>query len=155
MTSALVGCGTFVLEVDDATGATFGLVDVEVDVEVMVGVVPAAVGADDGPGSAAAAADEIVGTGPGFAGCAEEQPETTASAAPAAQSIPRTCRSRGRRDAITLFTIFFIGRALEPLCHRDMTGPDGRSAEVWQRGESANAGSFRHARPVEPVGTGQ
>ena len=107
MTSALVGCGTFVLEVDDAAGATFGLVDVEVDVELRSVSCRQLSAPTMGPRSAAAAADEIVGTGPGFAGCAEEQPETTASAARAAQSIRRTGRSRGRRDAITLFTIIF------------------------------------------------
>ena len=90
------------------------------------------------------AADEIVGTGPGFAGCAEVQPETTASAAVAAQRIRRADRCRGRCDRMLLFTIISVGRALAPLCHRDMARHDGKSAEVSL---NAAAPPFRHARP--------
>ena len=78
-----------------------------------------------------AAADEIVGTGPGFAGCAEVQPETTASAAVAAHRIRRADRCRGRGDR--MLAVHHHSRLAERshhTCHRDTARHDGKSAEV-------------------------
>lgn len=103
MTSAFVGslvaCG---LAVDDPAGSAFGLVDTE------AGAVPEAgfgtVGGTEeltaspllGDGVLLGAADEIVGAGPGFAGCEEVQPESAASAVATAHSVRRADRCRGR-----------------------------------------------------------
>lgn len=137
MTSALVGSRPFALAVDDPAGTAFRWADAE------AGAVPEEAGSEAVPGTAELrvspllgarvlleAADEIVGTGPGFAGCAEAQPETTARAAVAMQRIRRADRCRGRCDRILPFTIIFsVGRALAPLCHRDMARHDGKSAK--------------------------
>src|SRR5664279_2011971 len=135
MTSTLVGTRPFALAGDDAAGSTVRSVDAE------AGAVPASAGFETVPGTAEtrasslfgarvllAAADEIVGTGPGFALC-PVQPETTARAAVAAHRVRHADRCRGRRDRIRLFTIVSFGRALAPLCHRDMTRHEGQSAE--------------------------
>ena len=137
MTSALVGSRPSAIAVDDPVGTAFRWADAE------AGAVPEDSGSEAVPGTAELrvspllgarvlldAADEIVGTGPGFAGCAEVQPESTARAAPAAQRIRRADRCRGRCDRTVLLAIISVGRALAPLCHRDMARHDGKSAEV-------------------------
>ena len=78
-----------------------------------------------GVGVLLAAADEIVGPGPAFSGCSEEQPETTASVAMAAHRIRHADRGGGRWGHL-LFTIISVGRAVAPLFHRDMGGHDGK-----------------------------
>ena len=128
MTRAFVG--TLGLAVDDASGTAVGSADTDAE------AVTDELGAEDVPGTALAAADEIVGTGSEFAGCAAEQPETTANPAMAAQSNPRTDRSRDRCSRILLFTIISVGRALAPLCHRDTAPHDDKSAQVSRTGGS-------------------
>jgi len=110
----LVGPRPFALAGDDAAGA-----------------VPEEAGVKAAPGSAELrvsplpdagvleSADEIVGTGPGFAGCIEEHPASTARTALAAHRIRRTVRCRGRWVRMLPFIIMSVGRALAALCHRD------------------------------------
>lgn len=138
MTSALVGTRPLALAADDATGSTVRSADAE------AGAVPESAGFEAAPGTAEPrasslfgarvllAVDEIVGTGTGLALCTV-QPEATASAAMAAHRVRRADRCRGRRDRIRLFTIVSFGRALAPLCHRDMARQEGESADVSLR----------------------
>ena len=104
------------------------------------GAVPGDAGFEAVPGSAElrsspllgasvllAAADD--GIGPGSAGCAELQPDTTARAAAAAHRIRRAARRRWRGDR-TLPFVIVAGWVLAALCHRDTAGRGGESASV-------------------------
>ena len=108
----MVGPLSVGVAVDDTAGAAFGCVEAGAD------AMPDEAGFEAVPGTAeplaaallgvrALPAAEIVGAGPGFAGCAEVQPETTASAAAAVQRIRRADRCRGRCDRMLPRIIVF------------------------------------------------
>jgi hypothetical protein len=112
MTSALVGLRPFGLAVDDAAGAAFCLVDAEAGgaAEAAFVTVPGTeLGVSPllGAWVLLEAADEIVGTGTGSAGCAAVQPATIARAAAAAQRIRGVDRCQDRGDRILPSTIMF------------------------------------------------
>jgi hypothetical protein len=106
----LVGLLPFALAADDSPGTAFGSVDAG------TGVVPGDAGFEAAPGTVelrsspllgarvllAAADDDI---GPGSAGCAELQPDTTAIATAAIHRIRRPARRRWRGDRTLPFVI--------------------------------------------------
>ena len=110
MTSVLVGLLPSALAADDAPSTVFGLVDAG------TGAVAGDAGFEALPGTSElrsswllgakvlpAAADD--GIGPGVAGCAELQPDTTASTAAAAHRIRGAARRRRRGDRTLPFVI--------------------------------------------------
>lgn len=151
MTSALVGLWPVALAVEGAAGSGFRSVDAE-DAVVLeaagfeAGAFAAELGASPTLGAGvlpAAAGDEIVTGGPGFADSAELQPETNARTAVATQSIRCADRCRDRCDRILPFTVVFHWPSdLQQLCHRDMP------AATANRGTVAETAALWHMRSV-------
>jgi hypothetical protein len=110
----LVGRRPFALAVDDAVRTALRWVDVEAGIVLDDPGVEAVPGSSELPATPPVGArllpetaEKVVGTAPGFAGCAEVQPEAAANSAVAAQRIPPAHRRRGRGDRILAFTIIF------------------------------------------------